>query len=153
MLTDEVPTEDQDLEGSVMPQEDRPDQGDKDLFYPIILVRQIALMLGKLGLFFVVIMAMYAELDEIGNLYFGENGKYVTLAFVCFLNLGGLAILIRFDDFVEEVKEGLRFKNTYTVIKSVALVLATYGLVKFQYANMHGEESHSFIRAILKIVF
>lgn len=64
-----------------MPQEDGPGQGDKDLFYPIILVRQIALMLGKLGLFFVVIMAMYAELDEIGNLYFGENGQYVTLAF------------------------------------------------------------------------
>ena len=136
-----------------MVQEDELDQVDEDLFYPIILVRQIALMLGKLGLFFVVVMAMYAELDEIGNLYFGEKGEYVTLALVCFLNLGGLAILIRCDDFVEEVKKGLRLRNTYTVIKSVALLLATYGLVKFQYENMHGEESHSFIRAIWKVVF
>ena len=132
---------------------DKQDTNDRDLFYPVILIRQIALMLGKLGLFFVVFMALYAELDEIGRHLFGEGGKYLTLAFVAVLTLGAWAAFFYCDDIVEEIKAGKRLKNTYTVVKSVALLLVTYGLLKYQYQHMHGEASHSFIRAILKIIF
>lgn len=132
---------------------DQQNKDDRGLFYPVILMRQVSLMLGKLGLFLVVFMALYAELDEIGQHFFGENGKYVTLAFVCLLVLGGWAAFFYCDDMVEEIKAGKRLRNTYTLIKSVALLLVTYGLLKYQYQNMHGEASHSFIRAMLKIIF
>jgi len=125
---------------------------DQGLFYPVILVRQLARMFAALGLIFVVIMACYAELQEIGTRYFGENGKYVTLGFVVFLNAGGMGLLWRFHDLVEEIRRGERWRNLSTVVKSLLVAVSTYGLLKYQYQNMHGEDAHSFLRALLKIV-
>ncbi|MDQ7010363.1 MAG: hypothetical protein Q9M29_00945 [Mariprofundaceae bacterium] len=125
---------------------------DQGLFYPVILARQLVRMFAAIGLIFVVIMACYAELQETGSRYFGENGKYLTLGFVVFLNAGGLSLLWRFHDLIEEIKRGERLKNLYTVVQSLLLAVSTYGLLNYQYQNMHGEGAHSFLRALLKIV-
>ena len=133
--------------------EHREIESEKDLFTIIIFIRQFSKMVGAIGLIAVMIMAIYAELDEIGKNYLGDKKGYITLAFVFFLCGGGLALFWYFIDFIESVKEGKKLKNTYTFIKAVALILATYGLLKFQYQNMHGEDSHSFIRSIIILIF
>ena len=129
------------------------EETEKDLFTIIILIRQFSKMVGVLGIIAVMIMAIYAELDEIGKNYLGDEEGYITLAFVIFLCGGGTALFWYFIDFIESIKEGKRLKNTYTFIKAVALILVTYGLLKFQYQNMHGEETHSFIRSIIILIF
>ncbi len=127
---------------------------DRELFYPTILYRQLGLFFGAVGIIFVVIMAMYAELEEIGEYLFGENGEWVTLVFVIFLIAGGIRLFFYCHDIVDEIKSGKRLKNTYTLIKSTALILATYGMLKFQYINMHfrGGDSHSIFRLVLKLI-
>lgn len=127
---------------------------DRGLFYPTILYRQLCLCFGAIGVFMVVFMALYAELDEIGKHISEEYRKYVTLAFVIFANFGGIALYFRCHDIVDEIKRGKRLKNTYTLIKSTALVLATYSLLRFQYINMHyNGDSHSIVRVVLKLIF
>ncbi len=129
------------------------EEKEKGLFTIIILIRQFSKMVGAIGIIAVMIMAIYAELDEMGRHYLGDEKGYITLAFVIFLCGGGLALFWYFIDFIESVKDGNRLKNAYTFIKAVALILATYGLFKFQYQNMHGEDSHSFIRSIIILIF
>ena len=129
------------------------EETEKSLFTIIIIIRQFSKMVGAIGIIAIMIMAIYAEFDEIGKHYLGDEKGYMTLAFVISLCGGGLALFWYFIDFIEEIKEGKKLKNTYTFIKAVALILATYGLFKFQYQNMHGEETHSFIRSIIILIF
>ena len=128
------------------------DEKDRGLYYPVILFRQLVLALGAIGFIFVVIMACYAELEEVGKQYFGDQYKLLTLGFVIFLNAGGLSLIWLFHDFVEDVKAGKKLRNAYTLLKSTMIALSTYGLFKYQLENMHGEEAHSFVRALFKLL-
>ena len=128
------------------------DEKDRGLFYPVILFRQLVLALGAIGFFFVVVMACYAELEEIGKQFFGDRYELLTLGFVIFLNAGGAGLIWLFRDFVEDVKGGKRLRNAYTLAKSTMIALSTYGLVNYQYDNMHGEGAHSFVRALFKLL-
>ncbi len=126
---------------------------DQQLFYPILLIRQFARMLSSLGLALLLCAALIAELDQLAQEIFGEHWKLVSLFFVMLLALSVNFLYGMLQDFVDDVKSGKRLQNSYTLISSVSMLIATATLVQAQVGQFESDDALSIFELLWQAIF
>ncbi|MCW8885067.1 MAG: hypothetical protein OQK12_07400 [Motiliproteus sp.] len=126
---------------------------DKALFYPVLLFRQFARMISSLGAALILCAACYAEIDQLGKQWFGDNGDWLSLAFVMLLATSIRFIYTLAEDFIDEVKSGKRLQNTYTLIVSIGTLMGVASLFQFQMRLVQEEGSLSIFKVLWQLIF
>ncbi len=126
---------------------------DKQLFYPVLLLRQFGRMINSLALFLLLCAACFAEIDQLAQHWFGAQGEWLSVVFVLLLALSVRWIYSLLQDFIDDVKSGKRLQNSYTLITSIAALIATLSLLQFQLKLINEEGSLSIFKLLWKMLF